>query len=89
MSSADPPHYMQIGVLFGGVGECGNKDFPNIYARLEDKDILNWVKVVGGVPDADTQIPEGVFSTTPVSSEYTNLIPTFPSIFFGFTFAEL
>ena len=33
----------------GGLGACGNKDFPNIYVRLEDKEILNWVKVVAGI----------------------------------------
>ena len=51
----------------GGVGACGNKDFPNIYARLEDKEILNWVKAVAGISVVD--IPN-VFTTAAISSTF-------------------
>ena len=56
----------------GGVGQCGNKDFPNIYARLEDKEILNWVKVVAGIVTPGTSeadIPN-VFTTAAISSTF-------------------
>jgi len=70
MSSADPPRYMQIGVLFGGVGQCGNKDFPNIYARLEDEEILNWIKVNAGIKTPGTAIIDipNVFTTEAISN---------------------
>ena len=35
--------FYQIGVLHGGVSECGNSQYPNIYARLEDPEILSFV----------------------------------------------
>ena len=29
----EEPYYVQVGVVHGGIGECGSKDFPGIYAR--------------------------------------------------------
>ena len=56
----------------GGVGDCGNKDYPNIYARLEDKEILNWVKVVAGIKTPGTAIIDipNVFTTEAISSKF-------------------
>ena len=56
----------------GGVGACGNKDFPNIYARLEDKEILNWVKVVAGIETPGTPVIDipNVFTTAAISSTF-------------------
>ena len=58
----------------GGVGDCGNKDFPNIYARLEDKEILNWVKVVAGIETPGTSVHasvvDNVFTTAAISSTF-------------------
>ncbi len=42
-SSLDPPRYIQVGILHGGVDNCGNEKFPNIYARLEDEEIWTFV----------------------------------------------
>ena len=33
VSDAEDPHYVQVGVVHGGIGECGSKNFPGIYAR--------------------------------------------------------
>ena len=54
------------------MGQCGNKDFPNIYARLEDKEILNWIKVVAGIetPGADVMDIPNVFTTKAISSKF-------------------
>jgi hypothetical protein len=54
------------------VGQCGNKDFPNIYARLEDKEILNWVKVVAGIENPGTSVVDipNVFTTAAISSKF-------------------
>ena len=54
------------------MGQCGNKDFPNIYARLEDKEILNWVKSVSGLAMPGViadDIPQVFFSTKAISSK--------------------
>ena len=54
------------------MGQCGNKDFPNIYARLEDKEILNWVKVVAGIETTGTSVVDipNVFTTAAISSTF-------------------
>ena len=56
----------------GGVGQCGNKDFPNIYARLEDEEILNWIKVNAGIKTPGTAIIDipNVFTTEAISSKF-------------------
>ena len=56
----------------GGLGQCGNRDFPNIYARLEDKEILNWVKVVAGIetPGASVIDIPREFTTEAISSKF-------------------
>ena len=53
------------------MGKCGNKDFPNIYARLEDKEILNWIKVVAGIETPGTDVIDvpNVFTTEAISSK--------------------
>ena len=40
--------FVQLGVVHGGVGECGNTDFPNIFARLEDPKVLKFIKETMG-----------------------------------------
>lgn len=37
-----------MGVVQGGFGGCGSRDFPGIYVRLEDEDILDFVNGVIG-----------------------------------------
>ena len=39
-------YHVQVGVVTGAVGRCGNRDFPQIYSRLEDSEVLDWVKKV-------------------------------------------
>ena len=41
---AGRPHYVQVGVVHGGIGDCGSKVFPGIYARLEDEENLNFIR---------------------------------------------
>ena len=38
-----PSRYVQVGIYQGVAGECGNKRFPGIYARLDDYDVLNFI----------------------------------------------
>ena len=58
---------MQVGVLHGGFEECGNDLFPNIYARLEDPEILHFVQSKIGSPTFDLPSSAGI-SSLPGSS---------------------
>ena len=31
--------FFQFGIVHGGVGQCGNNKYPNIFARIEDPEI--------------------------------------------------
>ena len=42
--AANPPHYVQVGIVQGSAGECGSKRFPDIYARLDDYNVLSFIK---------------------------------------------
>ena len=46
---AGRPHYVQVGVVHGGIGDCGSKVFPGIYARLEDEENLNFIREAIGL----------------------------------------
>ena len=35
--------WIQIGIVQGGVGECGDKDYPGIYIRLNHPLVLNFI----------------------------------------------
>ena len=41
--SATPSRHVQVGIVQGGAGECGNEKFPGLYARLDDHDVLNFI----------------------------------------------
>ncbi|TRY79521.1 hypothetical protein TCAL_12893 [Tigriopus californicus] len=50
-----PPNirYIQVGIVQGGVGDCGDSRYPGIYIRLDDPDILAFIQSVadpGSVP---------------------------------------
>ncbi len=36
-------HFVQIGIVQGGVGKCGSRDFPSIYVRLEQEDVYDFI----------------------------------------------
>ena len=42
-SDLEPQRYIQVGVLSGGFGECGTDKFPNLYARLEDPKVFDFI----------------------------------------------
>lgn len=43
-----PPNirYIQVGIVQGGVGDCGDSQYPGIYIRLDDPDILAFIQSV-------------------------------------------
>ena len=38
-----PSHYVQVGIVQGSAGECGNERFPGVYARLDDHKVLSFI----------------------------------------------
>ena len=39
----DIVHYKQIGIVSGGIGECGSPKFPGVYTYLEDESVYQFV----------------------------------------------
>ncbi len=44
----DNARYVQVGIVQGGVGRCGSSDFPSIYVRLENQEVLDFIKEAAG-----------------------------------------
>ena len=38
--------WFQIGTVQGGVKDCGDKDFPGLFIRLDDPDVHNFIHTV-------------------------------------------
>jgi secreted trypsin-like serine protease len=34
---------MQVALVHGGVNKCGDANFPGIYTRLEDSEVLDFI----------------------------------------------
>ncbi len=45
--------YVQVGVVHGTAGRCGDRNFPDIYSRLSDERVLDFVRKVVGLPLAE------------------------------------
>ncbi len=45
--------YVQLGVVHGAVGSCASDEFPGIYGRLKDADVLRWIKKTSFNEDLD------------------------------------
>ena len=41
--SSSPSRFVQVGIVQGGAGQCGNERFPGVYARLDDYDVLSFI----------------------------------------------
>ena len=39
-----PTRHIQVGIVQGGAGECGNDRFPGLYARLDNIEVLSFIK---------------------------------------------
>ena len=61
--SSNPPHYLQVGIVHGGGGDCGNERFPGVYARLDDFDVLSFIYKIafGKTIDLHSLSPSGNF----------------------------
>ena len=58
-----PSHYVQVGIVQGSAGECGNERFPGIYVRLDDYDVLSFIykTAFGKTLDSSISSPAGKF----------------------------
>jgi len=45
LHSISPPG-LQIAVVQGGIRNCGDRDYPGIFVRLDDSVVLNFIKSV-------------------------------------------
>ena len=43
ITGGDEPFYEQVAIVSGGFGDCGSTEFPGIYVRLEDYQVLSWI----------------------------------------------
>ena len=65
LTGNDQPYYLQLGLVSGGFGDCGSANFPGIYVRLEDYNVLEWVyKVALGRKLASPVEPTRLISPT-------------------------
>ena len=83
-TGGDEPFYEQVALVSGGFGRCGNTEFPGIYVRLEDYQVLRWIYRVafgrrlarpGGAsspPSRSRPKPNPVSTTTTTSKPVTN-----------------
>ncbi len=39
-------HYVQVGLVSGGLGACGDRDLPGVYVRLDHPEVLHFIKSV-------------------------------------------
>ncbi len=37
--------FVQQGIVQGGVGTCGSKDFPSIYVRIRDPEVFEFIQI--------------------------------------------
>ncbi len=49
-------YHLQIGLVSGGVGACGSADFPSVYVRLENEEVLGFIKQETGAEAYYTKI---------------------------------
>ena len=47
-------HFVQIGIVQGDVGICGNRNLPSIYVRLENEEVLRFIREATGTTVCST-----------------------------------
>ena len=43
---------VQIATVQGGIGECGDVDYPGLFVRLDDPSVWNFIAKTTGIPTA-------------------------------------
>ena len=60
LQNQNNPRYLQVGLVQGGIGKCGNEKAPSVYIKLEDEEIHRFVwDIVGdwALPPTPTNYP--------------------------------
>ncbi len=56
MYKEDDGKFIQIATVEGGVGDCGDKDYPGIFVRLDHPSIWNFIaSTINPLPEEQTQ----------------------------------
>ena len=43
------PHYVQLGTVQGGISRCGSREFPGIYVRTGNEDVMRFIFQTSGL----------------------------------------
>ena len=44
LGNPNEAYYVQIGIVQGGIGKCGSREFPSIYVRVDHEEVLQFIK---------------------------------------------
>ena len=71
------PHYIQVGMVQGGIAKCGDQAIPSIYIRLEDFEVWNFIQESMGKrtrprPTTATRRPFWFTTARPARQETTH-----------------
>ncbi len=58
MYKDDDEKFIQIATVEGGVGECGDKDYPGIFVRLDHPSIWNFIAETLNAEEQDHTLEE-------------------------------
>ncbi len=67
-TSTRDPKYVQVGVVSGGIGKCGDRNFPGVYVRVDNEHVLSFIQSKIGV--TNTQNITSTQGTTKASISY-------------------
>ncbi len=54
MTEGGHPHYMQLGVVQGGISRCGSREHPAIYVRTTNEDVMDFILETSGLDEGQT-----------------------------------
>ena len=82
-TGGDEPFYEQVAIVSGGFGSCGNTEFPGIYVRLEEYQVLRWIyRVAFGKrltkPGRSSRPPQTTSKPKPETTQTSNCEYTYP-----------
>ncbi len=55
MTEGGDPHYVQLGIVQGGISKCGSRQFPGIYVRTGNEDVMHFILETSGLDKGDDQ----------------------------------
>ncbi len=49
VTESSDPHYVQLGIVQGGIGSCGSREFPDIYVRTDNEKVIHFIAETSGL----------------------------------------